>query len=144
MAGFPSAVQWEKAPTLPEDVMPTQPTKPKVKIPNRGVLQELLLRGRLILRLLRDPRVPWYLKLLPVGATVYLVAPDLLPLNPLDDTVIVGLGFYLFVELCPEAVVSEHLRALERVVPGTWREAPLEETRPPILEGQAREPEEGP
>jgi uncharacterized membrane protein YkvA (DUF1232 family) len=88
------------------------PTKPKVTLPNRGVLQQLLSRARLIGRLLRDPRVPWYLKMLPIGATIYLLAPDLLPLNPLDDTVVVGLGFYLFVELCPEEVVAEHLAAL--------------------------------
>ena len=88
------------------------PTKPKVTLSNRGRLQGLLLRVRLIGRLLRDPRVPWYLKALPVGALIYLVAPDLLPLNPSDDTVVVGLGFYLFVELCPEEVVAEHLAAL--------------------------------
>ena len=106
--------------------------KPRMKLPNRSLIEALTLRGRLILRLLRDPRVPWYLKLLPIGATLYLIAPDLLPLNPLDDTVIVGLGFYLFVELCPREVVDEHLKALNRVVPGTWREAPeAKSLRPP-------------
>lgn len=95
---------------------------PHPKFPNQSLVEALTLRGRLVLRLLRDPRVPWYLKLLPLGAVLYLIAPDLLPLNPLDDTVIVGLGFYLFVELCPREVVDEHMKALNRVVPGTWRE----------------------
>ncbi len=90
--------------------------------PRTSVLEALLTRGRLILRLLRDPRVPWYLKLLPLGAMLYLIAPDILPLNPLDDTVIVGVGFYLFIELCPPEIVQEHLIALERVIPGTWRD----------------------
>lgn len=101
----------------------------------QGVLEALLLRGRLILRLLRDPRVPWYLKFLPVGAFVYLMAPDLLPLNPLDDTVVVGIGFYLFLELCPPQVVQEHLRALERVIPGVWRDPEPGE----IVEGEWHE-----
>ncbi len=116
------------------------PTKPKVTLSNRGMLQELLLRLRLIGRLLRDPRVPWYLKILPIGATVYLIAPDLLPLNPLDDTLVVGLGFYLFVELCPEDVVAEHLAALNRVVPGTWREAQEPPPEDKSLPGRGRRP----
>ena len=115
--------------------MSSKSSKPKVTVPNRGMWQELLLRARLVWRLLHDPRVPWYLKILPIGATVYLIAPDFLPLNPLDDTVIVGLGFYLFVELCPQDVVAEHMAALNRVVPGTWREvgedeAPQDRGRP--------------
>lgn len=95
---------------------------PKATVPNRGMWQALLLQGRLVWRLLRDPRVPWYLKILPIGAMVYLIAPDFFPLNPLDDTVVVGVGFYLFVALCPQDVVAEHMAALNRVVPGVWRE----------------------
>jgi hypothetical protein len=36
------------------------------------------------------------------------------------------LGSYLFVELCPPAVVQEHLRVLTAVIDGEWHEVPPE------------------
>ncbi len=68
---------------------------------------------RLVLRLMGDKRVNFLLKLLPVGSLAYLVFPtDLLILNPVDDAVIIGVGLYAFVELCPPDVVAEHRAAL--------------------------------
>ncbi len=47
---------------------------------NSGFLQDLTLRIKLIWRLMGDSRVNLLLKVLPVGALVYLVLPiDLLP-----------------------------------------------------------------
>jgi len=66
---------------------------------------------KLLLRLLRDPRVSPLLKLLPIGAVVYLFSPDLMPMV-LDDAVVLGVGFYAFLELCPPDVVAEHRAAL--------------------------------
>lgn len=114
--------------------------KSKRKFPNQNSVKGLILRARLVLRLLRDSRVPWYLKLLPVGATVYLLAPDLLPFNPLDDTIVVGVGFYLFVELCPREVVNEHMQALNGVVPGTWREESQSPSKSPSESGPLSPP----
>jgi hypothetical protein len=47
------------------------------------------------------------LKLLPLGTLVYLVMPDPVPFI-IDDALIIGLGTYVFIELCPQDVVEEH------------------------------------
>lgn len=68
---------------------------------------------RLIARLIKDSRVNFFLKLLPIGALVYLIVPvDFLPLNPVEDAVVLWLGGTLFIELCPDEIVTEHRRAL--------------------------------
>ena len=68
---------------------------------------------RLIARLLKDRRVNFFLKLLPIGALIYLVVPvDFLPINPLEDAVVLWVGGTLFIELCPDDIVAEHRRAL--------------------------------
>ncbi len=87
-----------------------------------GFIDGLVMRIRLILRLMGDRRVNPILKLIPVGALVYLVLPDF-P-GPFDDAAVLWLGSYLFVELCPPQVVEEHMAALKRTVPGEWRDAP--------------------
>jgi len=76
-----------------------------------GIIDNL----RLIFRLLKDSRVNSLLKLLPVGALLYLIVPiDFLPINPLEDAVILWLGGTLFIELCPDDIVQEHRLALNR------------------------------
>jgi len=87
-----------------------------------GMLRELGVRMKLILRLMRDSRVNPLLKLLPVGTLVYLIVPDL-AIGPIDDAVVIWLGSVLFVELCPPDVVKEHMDALHSVVDAEWREA---------------------
>ena len=86
-----------------------------------GVFSDLAVRIKLIMRLMADPRVNPLIKLLPVGSLLYLLFPDIAP-GPIDDVVIVWLGSYLFVELCPPEVVQEHMDDLTRVVPGEWRD----------------------
>ena len=85
--------------------------------PSRGLISEFTLRLKLILRLLGDRRVSVFLKLLPIGALVYLVWPlDFIPVLPiigaLDDAAILSIGGYLFIELAPPEVVSEHMKSL--------------------------------
>lgn len=78
-----------------------------------GFLNELYLNLRLILRLMKDKRVNMFFKLLPVGALLYWLIPfDFLPANPLDDALVIWVGFTLFLELCPDAVVAEHRATL--------------------------------
>ncbi len=78
-----------------------------------GFFQELSNRFRLISRLIMDNRVNPLIKVLPVATLVYVVWPiDLIPGNPLDDAVVLWLGTTLFVELCPPAVVEEHMQSL--------------------------------
>ncbi len=64
---------------------------------------------RLTMLLLQDPRVPWYLKLLPLTALAYLFLPDF-P-TPVDDVLAFLVGMYLFVRLSPREVVEEYLQA---------------------------------
>ena len=82
---------------------------------------EISLQIKLIIRLLGDSRVHPLLKLLPFGSLLYLLVPDILP-GPVDDALLMWLGGYLFVELCPQDVVEEHMAELNKVVEGEWRE----------------------
>jgi len=63
---------------------------------------------RLVLRLLGDRRVNFLLKLLPISTLVYMVSPLDAFIPYIDDAVILGLGTYVFIELCPQDVVEEH------------------------------------
>ena len=74
---------------------------------------------------MKDPRVNPMLKLLPIGSLLYMIIPDLAP-GPIDDAAIIWIGAYLFVELCPPAVVEEHRRDLESIIEGQFREVPDE------------------
>ncbi len=87
-----------------------------------GVLYELGVRLKLILRLMGDRRVNPLLKLLPIGTLLYLLIPDLV-IGPIDDAVVIWLGSILFVELCPPEVVKEHTDSLHSVVDAEWHEA---------------------
>lgn len=82
-----------------------------------GVLRDLVMRFKLIVRLMGDRRVNPFVKLLPIGSLAYLVFPfDLISVVPgvsaLDDVALVSLGFYLFIEFCPPEVVQEHMQQL--------------------------------
>jgi uncharacterized membrane protein YkvA (DUF1232 family) len=64
----------------------------------------------------RDPRVPWYAKLLALAVAGYALSPiDLVPdfipvLGYLDDVIIVSLGILLAVRMIPPAIMAEHRR----------------------------------
>ena len=73
---------------------------------NNGFFQDLVMRIKLVLRLMSDPRVNFFLKLLPVAALVYLVSPvDLAPgavlpiIGALDDAAVLWIGLSLFTVL---------------------------------------------
>ncbi len=87
----------------------------------KGFFTDLSNRIKLILRLMGDRRVSPLLKLLPIASLAYFIAPDLAP-GPIDDAVVIWLGAYLFVELCPPTIVQEHQRDIEHVIPGNVRE----------------------
>jgi uncharacterized membrane protein YkvA (DUF1232 family) len=61
----------------------------------------------------RDPRTPWYAKLLVAGVIAYAVSPiDLIPdfipvLGVLDDLIIVPLGIALSLKMIPQEVMTE-------------------------------------
>ena len=69
----------------------------------------------------RDPRVPWYAKVVAACVAVYAFSPiDLIPdfipvLGYLDDVIIVPLGILLAIRLIPPALLEEHrCAAIER------------------------------
>jgi hypothetical protein len=110
----------------------------KIMLPqNGGFFQDLTLRLKLILRLLGDGRVNPLLKILPIGSLVYLVIPDIAP-GPIDDAAVIWLATYLFVELCPPAVVQEHLEAINatRKVMNSYKETSQPEGRGEVIDGK--------
>ncbi len=87
---------------------------PKKIVPSGGFLHELALQIKLILRLIGDKRVNPFVKIIPVVSVLYLINPVDLP-TPIDDAAVLGLGMYLFIELCPQDVVAEHLKNLRNI-----------------------------
>lgn len=81
-------------------------------IPGGGVFNDLSARIKLIVRLMGDSRISPWLKLIPVGSLLYFFIPDL-AIGPFDDVAIMWLGSYLFVEMCPQDVVQEHMDRLK-------------------------------
>lgn len=82
-----------------------------------GMTRDFVNRVKLILKLMGDPRVSPWVKLIPIGAVAYLVSPiDIIMGIPgvaaLDDAAILWFGSNVFIELCPPEVVQEHMRAL--------------------------------
>ena len=86
------------------------PPKDRRITPSDGrFFRDIANQVRLILRLIADPRVNPLIKLLPIGSLIYLISPiDFFPVNPIDDAIVVGLGTYMFIELCPPDIVQEH------------------------------------
>jgi uncharacterized membrane protein YkvA (DUF1232 family) len=84
-----------------------------------GFFGGLIRQARLAWRLLRDGRVPGWVKVIPVIGLVYLVSPiDLLPdwvlpgLGQMDDIALILLALKMFVDLSPPGVVGEHMHDL--------------------------------
>lgn len=77
--------------------------------------------GRLYVRLLRDARVPVYLKLLFFASIFYIVSPlDFIPeslflfFGIIDDVGLFVVMLKLFLRLCPQNVVQEHVSAINQ------------------------------
>ena len=116
---------------------------------DQGFFHDVANQIKLIFRLMSDPRVSPLLKLLPASTLLYFIFPDIAP-GPIDDALIIGIGTYLFVELCPPEIVQEHKDALQNVVASNWRdpddapigdapigEAPIDEQD--VVEGEFRD-----
>ncbi len=87
------------------------------------LLSDFVLRVKLIARLMLDRRVNPLIKLIPIGALIYLINPIDIP-GPVDDAAVLGLGSYLFVLLCPADIVQEHMAYLNAGQPA---QAPADE-----------------
>ena len=89
-----------------------------ITVPQGGMLRNIVLQAKLVLRLLGDSRVSFWTKLVPFGTLIYLVSTvDIIMGVPgvaaLDDAAVIWFGTNLFVELCPPDVVREHKEALQ-------------------------------
>ncbi|MFN2198363.1 MAG: YkvA family protein [Anaerolineales bacterium] len=82
-----------------------------------GIFDDVWLYMRLVVRLLMDPRVNIFLKMLPIGSLIYLLFPLDFP-GPIDDLAVLGVGMFMFIELCPPEIVDEHKHALQGYFPG--------------------------
>ena len=69
---------------------------------------------RAVWGLVRDPRVPWFVRLLPVPLLMYLASPiDIIPdfipvLGQLDDLLIVAGALWIVLRFTSRAVIAEH------------------------------------
>jgi uncharacterized membrane protein YkvA (DUF1232 family) len=70
----------------------------------------------------RDPRVPWYAKMVGAAVVAYALSPiDLIPdfipvLGYLDDAILVPLGLVLVRRLIPPDILAEHRVAAALVI----------------------------
>jgi uncharacterized membrane protein YkvA (DUF1232 family) len=79
----------------------------------------------------RDPRVPWYAKVLALLVAAYAVSPiDLIPdciplLGYLDDMLLVPLGIWLVIRLIPQDLMAEFraVAAQDERAPTSWTTA---------------------
>jgi uncharacterized membrane protein YkvA (DUF1232 family) len=81
---------------------------------------------RLAWQLLRDPDVPFGLKLLPLGVLGYVLWPiDLLPdtilgLGQIDDLALLLLGIQIFIALAPQAIKRRYQPAEDDIANRDW------------------------
>lgn len=84
-----------------------------------GLFKTLVSHLRLAMRLIREPRVPWLTKALPLLALLYLISPlDLVPdvvplLGQIDDATVVLVVLESFLRLAPAGAVAFHRAAME-------------------------------
>ncbi len=74
---------------------------------------EIVFNLRLTWKLFLDKRVPFYVKIIPVAALIYLVVPYDLLIGPIDDAALIAGAVKLFISLCPADLVEEHSRILQ-------------------------------
>lgn len=93
----------------------------------RGILWDGLRNLRRIWRLMRDPRTPGWLKMIPLLVLIYILSPiDLLPdlmipgISSLDDLVLVLLALRMLLDLAPAEDRQTPSRR-EEVIETTYR-----------------------
>jgi uncharacterized membrane protein YkvA (DUF1232 family) len=97
-----------------------------------GFWREVWQQIQLVYRLVRDPHVPIYLKLLPFLSLAYLffpfdLIPDMLPLlGQADDLAIMVTLSKIFIQLSPKDVVSSHLAQIREDGPVVIEQPPDE------------------
>jgi uncharacterized membrane protein YkvA (DUF1232 family) len=96
---------------------------------DEGFWREMWHQMRLVWFLIRDPEVPFYLKVLPLAAFIYILIPtDFIPdvfpvVGQLDDLTALIVGGKVFIELAPQRVVAEHIRSMQSRAQGSAPES---------------------
>ncbi len=109
-----------------------------------GFWAGLIRQFRLAWRLIWDPRVPVWTKLVPFVALLYIISPidfvpdALLGLGQLDDLGVLLLGIRVFTGLIPDEIVLQHLEAMGFHV-SQWR---VVEEEPPVIDAEYEVEEE--
>jgi hypothetical protein len=104
-----------------------------------GIFNDLTSRIKLIMRLIADPRVSPFLKILPIGSLFYFIIPDI-ALGPIDDVAVMWLGTFLFVELCPPHIVQEHMDSINQTSSSQQENNNI--TSSDIIDAEFSDPEE--
>ena len=91
-----------------------------------GFLANLWRDVQLAWRLLRDPEVSAFVKIIPLATIAYWLFPfegaaNMLLVTPVDDVTLFFIGLKTFIQMAPPHVVSKHRMALAGgVVEGEW------------------------
>jgi uncharacterized membrane protein YkvA (DUF1232 family) len=102
-----------------EERDPEMESDPMAAPRDEGFWREMWHQMRLVWFLIRDPEVPFYLKVLPLAAFIYILIPtDFIPdvfpvVGQLDDLTALIVGGKVFIELAPQRVVAEHIRSMQ-------------------------------
>ncbi|MCO5184131.1 MAG: hypothetical protein M9941_06425 [Anaerolineae bacterium] len=91
----------------------SEATNKKFNWRDPGFLGEMFGKVRLALYLLRDPEVPFYLKVIPFTAVAYWLFPfegvvNPLLLTPVDDIALFVVSITTFLQLAPPHVVAKY------------------------------------
>jgi len=92
----------------------------KRSVSKRGVWSTIKRQMRLIVDLMRDRRVPIWMRAIPILGIVYLLSPiellpdvALFPFGILDDLVAILICLTTFMAIVPRAIVEDHLSWLD-------------------------------
>ncbi len=83
-----------------------------------GLLRTVISQARLAMRLVREPRVWWLTKSVPLLTVAYILSPldfipDVLPIiGQLDDLAVLLIAVEMFVRLCPTPAAEFHRTAI--------------------------------
>ncbi len=101
--------------------MSSNPNSPQSQRLN--IFMSIINQVRLVYRLLRDPRIPLFMKIIPFTSLIYIIfpmdfIPDVIPvLGQLDDLGVVLLAIEAFIALAPKDIVEEHRAIINGTVP---------------------------
>ena len=87
----------------------------------QNMIQNIMFHGKLVLRLMKDDRIPMQYKLIPFGAILYFIFPFDIP-GPIDDLAILWFATKMFIDRCPPDIVDEHTEAINSVIDAEFKE----------------------